>query len=67
MGNEFTEENQIKEEKSLEDSDEYVKYGVISKKGEEKDFEDNFLSYSDLKSSEESKNKIHFGLFGVLD
>ena len=67
MGNEFTEENQIKEEKSSEDSDEYVKYGVISKKGEEKDFEDNFLSYSDLKSSEESKNKIHFRLFGVLD
>ena len=67
MGNEFSEENQIKEEKSLEDSDEYAKYGVISKKGEEKDFEDNFLSYSNLKSSEESKNKIHFGLFGVLD
>ena len=67
MGNEFTEENQIKEEKSIEDSDEYVKYGVISQKREEKDFEDNFLSYSNLKTSEESKNKIHFGLFGVLD
>ena len=67
MGNEFIEEDQMEEEKLKEDSDEYIKFGVISKKGEERGFEDNFLAFSDLTSSKESKNKIHFGLFGVLD
>ena len=68
MGNEFSEENEIKEKEPIEHSDDdYIKYGIISKKGGERQIDDTFLSFSDLESSKESKNKIHFGLFGVFD
>ena len=68
MGNEFSEENEIKEKEPIEHSDDdYIKYGIISKKGGERQIHDTFLSFSDLESSKESKNKIHFGLFGVFD
>ena len=68
MGNEFTEETQINEIKPIEHSnDEYVKYGIISKKDEEIALEDTFINLEDLTSAKESKNKINFSLFGVFD
>ena len=68
MGNEFSEEKEIKDKEPIEHSDDnYIKYGIISKKGGENDIDDTFISFSDLESSNESKNKIHFGLFGVFD
>ena len=66
MGNEFSEENEIKEPNE-DFEDDYVKYGIISKKGREKEIDDTFVSFSDLESSKESKKQIHFGLFGVFD
>ena len=67
MGNEFSEENETKEEKPIDKSDSFIKYGIISKKWEESSIQDSFLAFSDLQSSEESKNKIHFGLYGVFE
>ena len=67
MGNELNEGNEIKENKQIEEHNEYIKYGIISKKDEERTNEDNVLYLSDLQSSSERKNKIHFGLFGVFD
>ena len=67
MGNEFSEKNEIEEEEPIDESDSFIKYGIISKKWEESSIQDSFLAFSDLQSSEESKNKIHFGLYGVFD
>ena len=67
MGNELNDESEIKENKPKEDKYEYFKYGVISKKGEERANEDTFLYLSDLITLSNNKNKIHFGLFGVFD
>ena len=67
MGNELNDESEIKENKPKEDKYEYFKYGVISKKGEERANEDTFLYLSDLITLSNNKNKTHFGLFGVFD
>ena len=67
MGNEFTEENALKEIEPIDYADQYVKYGVISKKGEERAIEDCFLALPYLSSSKEVKNPINFSLFGVFD
>ena len=67
MGNEFTEENDLKEIKPIDYADQYVKYGVISKKGEERSIDDCFLALPYLSSSKEVKNPINFSLFGVFD
>ena len=67
MGNEFTEEKGPKEIDPVEYSDDYVKYCIISQKGEEKSLDDSFLSLPDLTSPEEAKKRINFSLFGVFD
>ena len=73
MGNEFSEEKEKKEEEEkkekipIESEDIYIKYGIINQKGEERELEDTFINFSDLESSKELKNRIHFGLFGVFD
>ena len=67
MGNDLNDESEIKENKPIEENNEYFKYGIISKKGEESSIEDTVLYLSDLQTSTKSKNKIHFGLFGVFD
>ena len=67
MGNEFSEEIEIKENKPLKNNNQYIKYGIITNKNEERTMEDTVLYLSDLQTSSKSKNKIHFGLFGVFD
>ena len=67
MGNEYPEENVLKEIEPIDYSDEYIKYGIVSKKGEEKSLDDCFLTLPDLSSSKEAKNPINFSLFGVFD
>ena len=67
MGNEYSEENVLKEIEPIDYSDEYIKYGIVSKKGEEKSLDDCFLTLPDLSSSKEAKNPINFSLFGVFD
>ena len=67
MGNEYSEENVLKEIEPIDYSDEYIKYGIVSKKGEEKSLDDCFLTLPDLSSSKEAKNPINFSLFGIFD
>ena len=67
MGNEYPEENVLKEIEPIDYSDEYIKYGIVSKKGEEKSLDDCFLTLPDLSSSKEAKNPINFSLFGIFD
>ena len=67
MGNEFTEEKGPKEIEPVEYSDDYVKYCIISQKGEERSLDDSFLSLPDLTTPEEAKKRINFSLFGVFD
>ena len=67
MGNEYSEENVLKEIEPIDYSDEYIKYGIISKKGEEKSLDDCFLTLPDLTTKEGVKNPINFSLFGIFD
>ena len=67
MGNEYPEENVLKEIEPIDYSDEYIKYGIISKKGEEKSLDDCFLTLTDLTTKEGVKNPINFSLFGIFD
>ena len=67
MGNEFTEEKGPKEIDPVEYSDDYVKYSIISQKGEERAIDDAYLSLPNLTSPEEAKKRINFSLFGVFD
>ena len=67
MGNEYTEESVSKEIDPIDYSDAYIKYGIISKKGEEKSLDDCFLTLPDLSSIEGAKNRINFSLFGIFD
>ena len=67
MGNEYPEENVLKEIEPIDYSDEYIKYGIISKKGEEKSLDDCFLTLPDLTTKEGVKNPINFSLFGIFD
>ena len=67
MGNEYSEENELKEIEPIDYSDEYIKYGIISKKGEEKSLDDCFLTLPDLTTKEGVKNPINFSLFGIFD
>ena len=67
MGNEYSEENVLKEIEPIDYADEYIKYGIVSKIGEEKSLDDCFLTLPDLSSSKEAKNPINFSLFGVFD
>ena len=67
MGNEYPEENVLKEIEPIDYSDEYIKYGIVSKKGEEKSLDDCFLTLPDLTTKEGVKNPINFSLFGIFD
>ena len=67
MGNEYSEENVLKEIEPIDYADEYIKYGIVSKIGEEKSLDDCFLTLPDLSSSKEAKNPINFSLFGIFD
>ena len=67
MGNEYSEENVLKEIEPIDYADQYIKYGIVSKIGEEKSLDDCFLTLPDLSSSKEAKNPINFSLFGIFD
>ena len=67
MGNEYPEENVLKEIEPIDYSDEYIKYSIISKKGGEKSLDDCFLTLPDLTTKEGVKNPINFSLFGIFD
>ena len=68
MGNDFDEGNENKDKETIENNgDDYIKYGIVSQKGGERHLEDTFISFTDLESSKDLENQIHFGLFGVFD
>ena len=68
MGNDFDEGNENKDKETIENKgDDYIKYGIVSQKGGERHLEDTFISFTDLESSKDLENQIHFGLFGVFD
>ena len=67
MGNEYSEENVLKEIEPIDYADQYIKYGIVSKIGGEKSLDDCFLTLPDLSSSKEAKNPINFSIYGVFD
>ena len=65
MGNELLKED-FQDEKPEDFKNDYIRYGIVSKKGEEKSYDDNYLSSNDVSIIDASKN-IEFSLFGVFD
>ena len=65
MGNELLKED-FQDKKPEDFKNEYIRYGIVSKKGEEKSYDDNYLSSNDVSIIDASKN-IEFSLFGVFD
>ena len=66
MGNELLNKEEIKDNDPINFSNEFIRYGIISKKGEEKTNDDCYMSLPNLSASDNSK-KIDFSLFGIFD
>ena len=66
MGNELLNKEEIKDNPPDNFSNEFIRYGIISKKGEEKSNDDSYISLPNLSASEDSKKK-DFSLFGIFD
>ena len=68
MGNEIFNENEDKDQdkEPLDYQNDYIRYGVISKKCGEKSLEDNYLLQPNLEVQDTPK-KANFSLFGVFD
>ena len=66
MGNDLINENEFKDKEPENYEDEYIRYGVISKKCGEKSYDDSYITQPNLSFSDNSKN-IDFSLFGVFD
>ena len=64
MGNEILKE-EFQDKNPLDYNNEYIRYGIVSKKGEEKTYDDNYFSFPN-KISDNSKNN-EFCLFGIFD
>ena len=64
MGSDLTKENEPDIEKDFQD--EYIKYGIISKKCKEQSNDDNYIISSNNNISEGDMN-INFSLFGIFD
>ena len=66
MGNELLNEEDKKDKEPKNDSNDFIKYGVVTKRGEEKSYDDNYLLIPKLSIPEDPK-KNDFSLFGVFD
>ena len=66
MGNDLKEENEPQDKEPEVISKDFIKYGIISRKGEEKSNDDFYLASPDITIKNNSKED-HFSLFGVFD
>ena len=66
MGNELLNEEDKKDKEPKNDSNDFIRYGVVTKRGEEKSYDDNYLLIPKLSIPEDPK-KNDFSLFGVFD
>ena len=66
MGNELLNEENIKEKEPEDYTNDFLKYGLITKKGEEKSNDDNYILIPNLSNPEDGK-KNNISLFGVFD
>ena len=66
MGNELLNEEDKKDKEQKNDSNDFIYYGVVTKRGEEKSYDDNYLLIPKLSIPEDPK-KNNFSLFGVFD
>ena len=57
-------EKEYKDKEPVDYSDEYIRYGLITRKGEERSLDDTYMTFSDLESDDK---KSFFSLFGIFD
>ena len=57
-------EKEYKDKDPVDYSDEYIRYGLITRKGEERSLDDTYMTFSDLESDDK---KSFFSLFGIFD
>ena len=61
MGNELYKQEEIKDKEPEDYKNEYIKYGILTKRGEEKSYDDSYLLIP------KEPNKNDYSLFGVFD
>ena len=66
MGNDLNNENEYKDKEPENYEDNYIRYGIISKKCGEKSYQDSYITQPNLSFSDNSK-KIDYSLFGVFN
>ena len=66
MGNELLNDEEKKDNEPVDFSNDFIRYGIISNKGEEKSYHDSYLLKPNLSVVNNSK-KINFSLFGIFD
>ena len=64
MGNDLTNEDDLDKEEDTQN--EFIKYGLISKKNEEKSNEDSYIISPNIKLSEGDRS-LEYSLFGIFD
>ena len=57
-------ENEYKDKEPIDYNDDFIRYGLITKKGEERSLDDTYMTFSDLESDDK---KFLFSLFGIFD
>jgi len=67
MGNELINDNDFKENDPIDFSNDYFRYGIVSKKNGEKSLEDTFLTFPNSSISDSTSKNSDFYLFGVFD
>jgi serine/threonine protein phosphatase PrpC len=67
MGNDLMDDKEFKEMQPEDKLIDDYRYGIISKKEDERSLDDMYLILPDLHSSENADKKVDFSLFGVFD
>jgi serine/threonine protein phosphatase PrpC len=67
MGNDLMDDKEFKEMQPEDNLIDDYRYGIISKKEDERSLDDMYLILPDLHSSENADKKVDFSLFGVFD
>ena len=60
-------EKEYKDKEPEDYSDDYIRYGLITKKGGERSLDDSYMAHANIESVDNSGKKLYFSLFGIFD
>ena len=60
-------EKEYKDKEPEDFYNDYIRYGLITKKGGERSLDDAYLARTNIESTDNSGKKLYFSLFGIFD